>query len=190
MTTAVQLIELSERHGYASRRSNGLIWRGVARAELREMNAGIDDIREGVMIWRGQGVVFHTPERICTLCNLLVRADRLDEADQLLDDADTLVVATDEAAFAADVLRVRGQIAAKRGNFDGAVESIEKAIVISQQQAARLIELRATTNLAQVLRQLGRSEEGRARLAALVKTFDTKHEIIDLVSAREVLNAC
>ena len=55
---AAKIIEISERHGYTARRGNGLSWRGLARSRLGELDAGIDDAREGMVIWRGQGVVF------------------------------------------------------------------------------------------------------------------------------------
>ena len=185
---AAKIIEISERHGYTARRGNGLSLRGLARSRLGELDAGIDDAREGMVIWRGKGVVFHTPERICWLCDLLVQAGRLDEASQLLDEADALVIDTDEACFLAECIRIRGQIAACGNDLTGAVRLFEKAIAISQRQEARLFELRATTQLASVLARQGRAQEGEARLRAIIDAFDTKHEIVDLAAARKVLD--
>ena len=140
------------------------------------------------MIWRGQGVVFTTPELICRLCDLLVQAGRLDEASHLLDEADALVIDTDEARFLAECIRIRGQIAACANDLTGAVRLFEEAIAISQRQEARLFELRATTQLASVLARQGRAQEGEARLRAIIDAFDTKHEIVDLAAARKVLD--
>jgi hypothetical protein len=69
-----------------------------------------------------------------------------------------------------------------------AVRLFEKAIAVSQQQEARLFELRATTQLASVLARQGRVEEGKARLRAIIHAFDTRYEIVDLAAAREVLD--
>ena len=160
----------------------------VARSRLGELDAGIDDAREGMVLWRGQGVVFHTPERICRLCDLLVQAGRLDEASHLLDEADALVIDTDEACALAECIRIRGQIAACGNDLTSAVRLFEKAIAISQRQEARLFELRATTQLASVLARQGRAQEGEARLRAIIDAFDTKHEIVDLAAARKVLD--
>ncbi|MBR1237324.1 AAA family ATPase [Bradyrhizobium sp. AUGA SZCCT0182] len=185
---SAKLIEISERHGYTTRLSNGLSWRGLARSRLGELDAGIADAREGIVLWRGQGIVFHTPERICWLCDLLVRAGRLDEASQLLDETDALVIDTDEAAALAECIRIRGQIAACGNDLTGAVHLFEKAIAISQRQEARLFKLRATTQLASVLARQGRAQEGAARLHTIIDAFDTKHEIVDLAAARKVLD--
>jgi len=185
---AAKIIEISERHGYTARRGNGLSWRGVARSRLGELDAGIDDAREGMVIWRGQGVVFRTTERVCWLGDLLVQAGRLDEASHLLDEADALVIDTDEASFSAECIRIRGQIAARGNDLAGAVRLFEKAIGISQRQEARLFELRATTQLATVLARQGRAQVGEPRLRAIIDAFDTKHEIVDLAAGRKVLD--
>jgi class 3 adenylate cyclase/tetratricopeptide (TPR) repeat protein/ABC-type transport system involved in cytochrome c biogenesis ATPase subunit len=185
---AAKIIEISERHGYPARQGNGLSWRGLARSRLGELNAGIEDVRKGMVIWRRQGGVIHSQELICQLCNLLVQAGRRDEASHLLDEADALAIDTDGARALAECIRIRGQIAAHGGDLTGAVRLFEKAIAISQRQEARLFELRATTQLASVLARQGRAQEGKARLAAIIDAFDTRYEIVDLADARKVLD--
>jgi tetratricopeptide (TPR) repeat protein len=188
LQAAAKMVEISERHGYRARQGNGLSWRGLARSRLGELDAGIDDVREGLEIWRGQGGVIHTQELICQLCNLLVQAGRLDEASQLLDEADVLAIDGDEACFLAECVRIRGQIAAGRNDLTDAVRLFAKAIAISQRQEAQIFELRATTQLASVLARQGRAQEGEARLAAIIEAFDTRYEIVDLADARKVLD--
>jgi tetratricopeptide (TPR) repeat protein len=187
LENATRVVEISERHGYTARRGGGLVWRGLARSRLGELDSGIEDAREGMALWRGQGVVFKTQERICWLCDLLVQAGRLEEASQLLDEADGLVIDTDEACVLAECIRIRGRIAACGDDLTGAVRLFEKAIAISQRQEARLFELRATTQLASALAHQGRAQEGEPRLRAIIDAFDTKHEIVDLAAARNVL---
>jgi tetratricopeptide (TPR) repeat protein len=188
LENATKIIDISERHGYTARLSNGLSLRGLARSRLGELNAGIDDARGGMMLWRGQGVVFHTPQRICWLCDLLVQAGRLEEATQRLDEADALVIDTDEACALAECVRIRGQIAACEGDLVSAVRLFEKAIAISRRQEAQLFELRATTQLASVLARQECAQVGEPRLRAIIDAFDTKHEIVDLIAARKVLD--
>jgi tetratricopeptide (TPR) repeat protein len=188
MQDAAKIIEISERHGYTARLSNGLTWRGLARSRLGELDAGIDNVREGMVMWRGKGVVFRTLERMCWLCDLLVQACRLDEASHLLDEADAIVTNTDDSCFLAECIRIRGQIAACGNDLTGAVRLFEKAIAISQQQEARLFELRATTQLGSVLARQGRAQQAEERLRAIIDAFETKHEIVDLAAARKVLD--
>ena len=187
MQDAAKIIEISERHGYTARLSNGISWRGLAHSRLGELESGIDDVREGMVLWRGKGVVFRTLERICWLCDLLVQAGRLDEASHLLDEADALAINTDDSCFLAECTRIRGQIAACTNDLTGAVRLLEKAIAISQRQEARLFELRATTQLAPVLVRQGRARIAASRQRAIIDAFHTKHEIVDLAAARKVL---
>jgi tetratricopeptide (TPR) repeat protein len=186
---ATKVIEICKRHGYGARRGNGLILRGIARSRMGELDAGILDLSEGVAIWRRQGVVFHLYDRTSRLCDSLVLADRLDEASRLLDDVDAIVTGTDESGFRAECLRIRGQIAACRGDLPEAIRQFEEAVAISQQREARLSELRATTQLAAALAREGRFQEGDARLSAIITAFDTNHAIYDLAAARKSLTA-
>jgi hypothetical protein len=117
-----------------------------------------------------------------------VQAGRLDEASQLLDEADVLAIDGDEACFLAECIRIRGQIAACGNDLTGAVRLFEESIAVSQRQEARLLELRATTQLASVLARQGRAQAGEARLHTIIDAFDTKHKIVDLVAARKVLH--
>ncbi|TJV38591.1 MAG: adenylate/guanylate cyclase domain-containing protein, partial [Mesorhizobium sp.] len=63
LENATKIVEICERHGYTARRSSAIRWRGHARSHLGELDAGIDDAWESMVLWRGQGAVFHTPEK-------------------------------------------------------------------------------------------------------------------------------
>ncbi|MBZ9867010.1 AAA family ATPase [Mesorhizobium sp. CA15] len=185
---AARIIEICERHGYKARRSGGIRWRGHARSHLGELDAGIDDVRESMLLWRGQGVVFHTSEKTCELCDLLLRAGRLEEASQMLDDADTLVFETDEASYLAECIRLRGQIAAAIGDLNGATDLFASAIAISKRQKARLFELRAITQLAPVLARQGRVQEAEVRLRSIIDALEAKYPVVDLIAAQRALD--
>ncbi|TIM19004.1 MAG: hypothetical protein E5Y74_24195 [Mesorhizobium sp.] len=187
LENATKIVEICELHGYTKRRSSGIRWRGHARSHLGELDAGIDDVRESLVLWRGHGVVFHTPEKACELCDFLLRAGRIEDASQMLDDVGTLIFDTDEASYLAECIRLRGQIAADRGDLTGAAHLFETAIATARRQQARLFELRAATQLAPVLARQGRVHEAATSLQAVVHTFNTP--IVDLVAAQSTLDA-
>ncbi|ANK90715.1 MULTISPECIES: adenylate/guanylate cyclase domain-containing protein [Rhizobium] len=188
LENAAKIVEICERHGYTARRSSGLRWRGVARWHLGELEAGIEDVLESLLLWRGQGVVFHTPYRACILCDLLLPTGRIEDASRLLDDVDGLVSDTDEACCLAECARLRGQIAAERGDLASAARLFETAIAIACRQHAKLFELRAITQLAPVLARQGHVEDAAARLRAAVDLFDARHQIVDLIAAQSALD--
>ncbi|RNJ42424.1 hypothetical protein B5V01_07695 [Mesorhizobium erdmanii] len=105
----------------------------------------------------------------------------------MLDDVDTLVFDTDEASYLAECIRLRGQIAAGRGDVTGASHLLETAIATGGRQQARLFELRAATQLAPVLARQGRAHEAATRLQAVVHTFSTRYSIVDLIAAQRAL---
>lgn len=187
LENATKIVKICELHGYTARRSSGIRWRGHARSHLGELDAGIDDVRESLVLWRGQGVVFHTPEKACELCDLLLQAGRLEEASQMLDDVDTLIFDTDEASYLAECIRLRGQIAADRGDLTGAAHLFETAIATARRQQARLFELRATTQLAPVLARQGRVDDAETRLRSVIDAFETRYPVVDLIAAQRAL---
>ncbi|PBB24066.1 MULTISPECIES: AAA family ATPase [unclassified Mesorhizobium] len=189
LENATKIVEICELHGYTARRSSGVRWRGHARSHLGELDAGINDVWESLVIWRAQGVVFHTPEKACELCDLLLRAGRIEDASQMLDDVDTLIFHTDEASYLAECIRLRGQIAADRSDLTGAAHLFETAIATARRQQARLFELRAATQLAPVLARQGRVHEAATRLQAVVHRFNTRYPIVDLIAAQRALDA-
>lgn len=188
LENANKIVEICELHGYTARRSSGIRWRGHARSHLGELDEGIDDVRESMVVWRGQGVVFHTPEKTCELCDLLLRAGRLKEASQMLDDVDTLVFDTDEASYLAECMRLRGQIAADSGDLAGAARLFETAIATARRQQARFFELRATTQLAPVLARQGRVNDAETRLRSVIEAFETRYPVVDLIAAQRALD--
>jgi predicted ATPase len=82
-------------------------WRSaqVVTLPLTQFNQGIEDLRQGYQIWRGQGVVFHTPERACALCDALISAGYSIEVEEVLNEIDQLVAGTDERSFEAECIR-------------------------------------------------------------------------------------
>jgi tetratricopeptide (TPR) repeat protein len=161
---ATELIQIGDKFGYAPRKANGLIFRGISRTMSGQLEQGIEDLKQGCRIWRGEGVVFHTPERVCPLCEALISAGRPDEAEQALDEIDALVAGTDERSFQAECVRLRAMIAHGRNQIDQAEVLLLEAIAIAVQQGAGLFEIRASHRLAEMFAGSARAAEGRQRL--------------------------
>ena len=106
----------------------------------------------------------------------------------MLDDVDTLIFDTDEASYLAECIRLRGQIAADRGDLTGAAHLFETAIATSKRQEARLFELRAISQLAPVLARQGRVNDAEMRLRSVIDTFETRYPVVDLVAAQRALD--
>jgi predicted ATPase len=124
----------------------------------------------------------------CYLAEALARAGRLDEGLDVLAEALAQVAATGERFAEAELHRLRGELLLHRGDDPEEVEaSYREAIAVAQRQEARSWELRATTSLARLLRDRGRTVEAREQLGAIYGWFTEGFDTPDLVEARALL---
>jgi hypothetical protein len=101
---------------------------------------------------------------------------------------EALTAAPEERAFIPELLRLRGEIRAAAGADLAIVEaSYTEAIALAREIGTKLIELRATINLARLLARQGRAHEARARLAPLYATFIEGFDAPDLQDAKTLL---
>ena len=68
-----------------------------------------------------------------------------------LDEADCLVQANQERFWESALLRVRGEVALRRGDLEGAAEYLTRAVAIAQRQGARSLELRSSASRFKIL---------------------------------------
>jgi predicted ATPase len=110
---------------------------------------------------------------------------RIDEAMTALDEA-LRVAEAEEHYYEADLFRLRGELLLMRTNADqeGAERCFRKAIDIARRQSAKSWELRATTNLARLLRDTGRRNEARGMLAEIYNWFTEGFDTHDLKDAK------
>jgi tetratricopeptide (TPR) repeat protein len=184
---AEEIIAICEEHAFSARLGNGLMRRGFARARLGDMPMGIQEFRRGRALWRDLRVVHHSAEHATELCDLLVETAELSEAEALLNDIDELVGGTDETACLAECQRIRGMIAARKGDALSAIPWFESAIATARGQSALLFELRAATYLAELMADRGRGVEGAHRLSDVYARFTEGHRAPDLVAAKTLL---
>jgi predicted negative regulator of RcsB-dependent stress response len=104
-----------------------------------------------------------------------------------LDEALALVEETDERHWEAELYRLRGELLLMQGDRVGAEASFEKAIQIARQQHAKSWELLATTELARLLQDQGRTDEARRRLGGIYSWFTEGFETPDLKEAKALL---
>jgi predicted ATPase len=100
------------------------------------------------------------------------------------------VAETDEAIFAAELHRLQGVIALagnREGKEHAAEQAFQTAIDLARSQDAKLLELRAATNLARLWREQGKHAEGEALLAPIYNWFKEGFATPDLCQAKALL---
>lgn len=188
LAAADELIAICRQFGFKARLGNGLMRRGYARALLGEVEEGIEEFRQGRLLWGGPTVVFHALEWGSELAHLLLIAGKTDEAAAFLDEIDSTVSGTDEANGLSECQRIRGLIAAAEDDAALAERWFEMAIGTARRQGALLYELRATNALVEMLANQDRKAEALRRLGELYALFTQGYRAPDLQMARSLLD--
>jgi len=155
---------------------------GDPEPALRLAEGGLERVLERG--FRGQ-----IPATAALVGQVLSLGGRAEEGLALLEEARVSSVATDEMAVEPDILRTRGELllAQPSPNVSEAESSFRKAIELACAQEARLFQRRATTSLARLLRDQGRTREARTALREIHDWFTEGFETADFKEAAAVL---
>jgi tetratricopeptide (TPR) repeat protein len=125
----------------------------------------------------------------CNLAEALLTAGDLDGAEAALDDGFAFVEQSGERYWLAGLHQLCGHIALKRPEPDRrrAEACFNKAIEIARGQEARLLELRAATDLAQLWRDTGSDRDSRALLEPILAVIEGGDTTRDVRNARALL---
>ena len=123
------------------------------------------------------------------LGRLLLRAARPQDAAAEIETALQYIAETGEWWWQPEIRRLRAEcLLALSPDYTAAAEcTLRQAIAEAGQSGARTLELRAATNLAQLLLIRGEGATARGLLAPLVEAFGEGFVIPDLIAARELL---
>src|SRR5260370_40123715 len=97
-------------YGFSPRLAHALTRRGISRAKLGEIDQGIADYREGLLMRRHSGVVMGTQEWTIALAELLLAVDSTASPLSVPDDGDRLARGTGNGRALAGCQDHRGVI--------------------------------------------------------------------------------
>jgi predicted ATPase len=163
-----------------------LIVRGWAMARLGQLDDGIAGMRNGIAAYAGSGAGVSLPHFIGLLAEVLLANGRIDEAEADLTRAETIAVANGERVARIDLCRLRGDLAAARGEgTPAAAAHYREAIAIALETRAVSPGLRAANSLHRALMVGGTG--GSSPLPELVAMFPPGTSTPDLLEARGLL---
>lgn len=125
--------------------------RGVSLASKGSVEEGLAELRDGMKAHAGMEAATYQPFALALLASGLIAAERLDEALDTLARALTISEGTGERFYAAELLRLKGEVLASTGRLAIAEDCLREAIEMSRHQEARLFELRSATSLCRLL---------------------------------------
>jgi DNA-binding NtrC family response regulator/tetratricopeptide (TPR) repeat protein len=141
-----ELIAVSREHAFAFFVAIGMSHTGWAIGRMGDVSGGAAMMQEGADLFRAVGQRVGLAHR-ARLADGLLAAGSVDAALDVIADAMERQRETGEHAFVSTLLSVRGEALAKRGDLEGARQSLQEAIEVANQQGAALFARHAEAAL-------------------------------------------
>jgi predicted ATPase len=178
LEAAERAIRVCEDNGFAVWLAHARVMRGRIAADLGDVAAGVEEMRQGYEAWADSGAVVTTP------FYLTMRAEghALDQHPEnglaLLDQALAIVNRTGERYYEAEIRRLTGRLtlqSALRAGLDRSAEA--EGWLLQARDCARArqlasLDLRAAMDLADLWRDQGRTGEALAVLAPACQAIE------------------
>jgi len=131
------------------------------------------------------------PEILCRVGEAYLDAGLIREAERALNEAAGLMKQTGEVYWEPELYRARGRLAAMNARRDSEepVREFQKAIDIARKKGMKLLELRASTDLARLWVERGDETKATEVLSPLYDSFEQGFDKADLQDAKVVLEA-
>lgn len=166
----------------------GTILQGWALATQGEGEAGIAQMRQGLVAHRATGAEEHRPFFLALLAEAYERAGQAEEGLSVLAEALAAVDRTGERVYEAELYRLKGELLQKQAVVVGAVEEcFRHAVSVARQQSAKSLELRAVISLSSLLKAQGKTAEARQMLTEIHAWFTEGFDTADLREAKALL---
>jgi predicted ATPase len=184
---ADELLALSSEGGWPFYRASALATRGWCMSAMGEPEKGIPLMADSLASFRATGTPGNTPDVLTKLADACRMAGQLEPALTHIVEAGRIAEATQTKWVQAETLRLRGDLLIQIGDRVAAESRFREAIVLAQQQNAKLFELRASTSLARLWRNQGKLTDARDLLAPIYNWFTEGFDALDLKDAKALL---
>jgi hypothetical protein len=189
---AEELVAYCNERGLRVFRAFGAVHSAFARAMRHPSPESARSVEAAIAGLHRSGHRVFDSVHLSQLAESFLIADDVPRAEATLRNAFSFVDQSGERFWLAELYRLDGQIALKRSEPDGARAEIcfSKAVDVAHSQRARLLELRATTELARLRHHAGSADGLRAMLEPILAMIDDGEGLKDVREARSLLSAC
>jgi class 3 adenylate cyclase/predicted ATPase len=169
----------------------GTFTRGWARWHCGDRETGQQGMREGMALFREQGIRFPLPVCAVLFAETEAEIGAIEYASAILDDTLADTERAGRSYFDVELRRLRGELLLRErsGNDAAAEAALMRAIELARRQQTRTLELRAATSLARLWRSQGRVQQARELLAPVYGWFTEGFDTRDLKDAKALLEA-
>jgi len=165
----------------------GSVYHACARVLRQPTQANITAIRAAIDAWQRSGAQIWDSVFLSSLAAASLAAGDVTGAETELREAFAFVEQSGERFWLADLHRVEGRLALAAPERARAEACFLKSIEIARNQEARLLELRAATDLARLWRAAGSPNDPRALLEPILAAIEGGERSMDVRDARALL---
>jgi predicted ATPase len=180
-------MSLAREDGFSYPLAWGRIYRGWAMSALGESEEGYGLVAKGLALHRATGSVAYQTFALILLADACGKLGRTTEGLNYLTEAEQIIETTNERFHEAELHRVRGDLLKAIDDLAGVERSYQQAIAVARGQSAKMLELRASINLARLWRDQGKRDEARELLAPVYGWFTEGFDTRDLKEAKALL---
>jgi predicted ATPase len=170
-------------------RSVGVLYYSCARATREPTEENIAALRTAIAAMHSSGGYINDSWSMAHLVQAMLMASNVTGAEAALQEAFAFVEQSGERYWLAELHRVEGQIALERPEPDRprAEACFLQAVEVARGQEARMLELRAATDLARLWRDTGSPDDPRALLDPILAQIEGGETTRDVRAARALL---
>ena len=183
-------IRLAQEQGFPLWVAYSAILRGWALAHQGQVQAGVEQINQGLRAFRAIGAELWRPYLLALLAEAHGTMGQPDEGLTELNEALALVDQREERWYEPELYRLKCELLLQQSsdNQAEAETCFTQAIAIAQKQSAKSLELRAATSHARLWQQQDKRQEAYDLLEPVYHWFTEGFDTADLKDAKVLLD--
>lgn len=183
-----EAIALSIKYSFEVPLAWATFFQGWAMAEMGK-EEGFERLMNGLSAMQAAKVSLNNTHTLALLAEVYLHKKRIDEGLAVLGEAQEIVRSQGERCWQAELLRLRGELLLEQSgeSVSAAEHCLSEALEIARSQHAGMLELRAATSMAKLLRRLNRPDDAKLVLESVRLRFDDRITNPELVEAQAIL---
>ena len=182
---------LAKEQGFPYWMAFGAMLRGWALVRQGQTSEGIEQMRQGLMVYRAIGSALLQPYFLALLAEAQGTPGEPEAGLAVLTEALTLIDTTGERWYTPELYRLKGALLLQQSSDHQAEAEtcFHHAIAIARSHQAKSFELRTAISLARLWQQQGKRQEAQELLAPVYHWFTEGFDTADLQAAKALLEA-
>ena len=190
---AEETVALASEHSLPLWLGLGIFEQGMAVAERTQGREELENIAEGISIYRSTGAEVALTEQLTAQAIWCGKTKSVTEGKRILREALTIAQQNSEGYWEAELYRCQGELFLLSEEGASSVHRVEKcfrqALEIARQQEAKSLELRAAMSMSRLWQEQGKVTAAYELLAPIYEWFTEGFETADLKEAKALLEA-